>query len=203
MSQDLSLGEISSLSPSGYHIGLRVGFSFAAVVENTFPPSWVTLYTQEAFFLDDPVVRWVHTHTGITAWEDLFENDPRGILRLAAHYGMRHGLAVSVLDEDDATGTRSYGMFARKDRAFTESEGLALLAYIDLRHGQLSPPGNITDREIEVLVRVSQGQRLKVISYDLGVTEGAIKQRLKLAKNKLGAKTTTEAVAMARERGLI
>jgi LuxR family transcriptional regulator len=50
---------------------------------------------------------------------------------------------------------------------------------------------------------VRDGKRLKEIAFDLGVTEGAVKQRLKNAKIKLGAKTGTQAAALASQYGLI
>jgi len=50
---------------------------------------------------------------------------------------------------------------------------------------------------------VKDGQRLKQIAYNLGVTEGAVKQRLKNAKIKLGANTSTQAATMARQFKLI
>jgi LuxR family transcriptional regulator len=50
---------------------------------------------------------------------------------------------------------------------------------------------------------IKDGKRLKEIAFDLGVTEGAVKQRLKNAKTKLGAKTGTQAAALASQYGLI
>ena len=50
---------------------------------------------------------------------------------------------------------------------------------------------------------VRDGLRVKQIAYELGVSEGAVKQRLKNAKLKLGAQTGAQAAAMASEFGLI
>ena len=50
---------------------------------------------------------------------------------------------------------------------------------------------------------VRDGLLLKEIANALGVSEGAIKQRLKNAKKKLGAKTSTQAAATAAQHGLI
>jgi len=65
------------------------------------------------------------------------------------------------------------------------------------------PPTNLTAAELEALAMVKDGQRLKQIAYNLGVTEGAVKQRLKNAKIKLGANTSTQAATMARQFKLI
>jgi len=50
---------------------------------------------------------------------------------------------------------------------------------------------------------VREGLRLKQIAHDLGVSEGAVKQRLKNAKSKLGANTSAQAAAMVADFGLI
>jgi LuxR family transcriptional regulator len=50
---------------------------------------------------------------------------------------------------------------------------------------------------------VRDGLLLKQIAARLGVSEGAIKQRLKSAKFKLGSKTSSQAVSAAVGYGLI
>ena len=79
----------------------------------------------------------------------------------------------------------------------------ALGSYVLARHGAMRPPQNITDAEIEAMRLVKSGHRLKQIAYQLGVTEGAVKQRLKNARLKLNAKTGAEAISRAAAFGLI
>ena len=62
---------------------------------------------------------------------------------------------------------------------------------------------SLTPRELEVFSGLIGGERSKEIAFDLGVTEGAVKQRLKNAKVKLGAHTSTQAATMARQFKLI
>ncbi|KMW60742.1 hypothetical protein AIOL_000907 [Candidatus Rhodobacter oscarellae] len=50
---------------------------------------------------------------------------------------------------------------------------------------------------------VKDGLLMKEVANLLGVTEGAVKQRLKSAKSKLGAKTGTHAATRATTFGLI
>ena len=65
------------------------------------------------------------------------------------------------------------------------------------------PPRHITSAEIEALRLVKNGHRLKQVAHELGVTEGAVKQRLKNARLKLEAKTGAEAISRAAAFGLI
>ena len=78
-----------------------------------------------------------------------------------------------------------------------------LHAFVCARHEALCPPRNLTVAELEALRLLKGGQRLKQIAHELGVTEGAVKQRLKNARLKLNAKTGAEAISRAASFGLI
>jgi LuxR family transcriptional regulator len=78
-----------------------------------------------------------------------------------------------------------------------------LRGHIQRLHAEKAPPSNLTLAELEALRMVRDGLRVKQIALELGVSEGAVKQRLKNAKLKLGAQTGAQAAAMASEFGLI
>jgi len=152
--------------------------------------------------LHDPVMRWLYSHTGATRWSALEADDSQGILKLAATYGMRYGAAISCVDNDQ-TGQRSFGSFTRFDREFTDEE-IALLSEEVIRlHLATRPPSNLTRAEKEVLEMVKNGMLLKQMAAELGVSQGAVKQRLKNAKLKLGANNSAQAATKAMEFGLI
>lgn len=198
----LDLEDVSLIAPAGYFLALRIGFAFPMEEVNALPPDWVETYTRKGYMLFDPVVRWAYSHTGTQTWAALYADDARGVLAEAASFGLNYGVIVSVFD-GNPDGQRSFGSFAREDREFNSLEIKALEAYVQRRHKEMAPPANLTAAELEALRGVKAGQRLKEIAYDLSVTEGAVKQRLKNAKEKLGAKTSTQAAALASQFGLI
>lgn len=202
MTQQLAADQLQSIAPSGHYIALRIGFAFPVEEVNALPADWVEHYTQNRFMLFDPVIRWVYSHVGISKWSDLAMDDPRKVLSQAQTFGLRFGVAISVFDNNEE-GQRSFGSFARSDREFTELESKLLQAYVTRRHFEMAPPKNLTMAELEALGMVRDGKRLKEIAHEIGVTEGAVKQRLKNAKLKLGAKTGTQAAALAGQYGLI
>jgi LuxR family transcriptional regulator len=152
--------------------------------------------------MDDPVIRWAYECEGACRWSAIVQPDRRGILRAACDHGLRFGVAVSHV-EHLPNGLRSWASFARADREFTDAEMDLLHAHLRRRHDALVPPRNITSAEIEALRLIKEGQRLKQIAWQLGVTEGAVKQRLKNARLKLDAKTGAEAISRAAAFGLI
>lgn len=198
----IDLDDIAAIAPAGYFIALRIGFAYPMEEINALPPDWVETYTRKGYMLFDPVVRWAYGHTGTQSWRALYADDAKGVLEEAGRHGLKHGVIISVYDGND-DGQRSFGSFARADRDFFQSEINVLEAFVRRRHSEMAPPVNLTDAELEALRLVAKGQRLKEIAFDLSVTEGAVKQRLKNAKDKLGAKTSTQAAAMARQFGLI
>jgi LuxR family transcriptional regulator len=194
--------DIADLAPAGYYIALRVGFAFPVEEVNNLPPEWVAHYTRNRFMLHDPVIRWVYSHTGTQRWSALIQDDSRDIMKQASTFGLRYGVAISVFDGNEQ-GQRSFASFVRSDREFDDLEIKLLLSFLQRRHLEMAPPTNLTDAEIEALSMVKDGKRLKEIAFLLGVSEGAVKQRLRNAKFKLNAATSTQAATIAAQHGLI
>lgn len=202
MSGLLGVDDLVNLAPLGYFMALRIGFAFPIEEVNELPSDWVAHYTQARLMLHDPVIRWAYAQTGAIRWADLAADDPKRVLIQARSFGLCHGVTISVLD-NDSRAQRSFASFVRGDRDFTDLEMKLLQAYVTRRHHETAPPTNLTRAELEVLVRIKAGKRLKEIAHLLGVSEGAVKLRLKNAKAKLGARTGPQAAALANQYGLI
>lgn len=199
---ELDFDDLSVLAPIGYYLALRVGFASPVEEINTLPNEWVEHHTRQRFMVFDPVVRWVYGNTGFVRWSEIEDEDPRGVLKQAKAFGLKYGVAVAVFD-GNSDGRRSYGYFARNDREFTDIEARLLHAFLLRRHSEMEPPTNLTDAELQALKLLKQGMRLKEVAHELGVSEGAIKQRIRNAKAKLGANTSSQAATIAFQHGLI
>ena len=70
-------------------------------------------------------------------------------------------------------------------------------------HSARGGEGPLTDREVQVLAGVAQGERSKEIAARLGITERTIKAHLASIYNKLGVDSRAAAVAVATQRGLL
>ena len=194
--------EFQKIAPLGHHIALRVGFAFPLEEINALPRNWLQFYTANKMVVQDPVFRWAYAQTGAVRWEELEQFDPHGVIAKAREFGLNHGVSVACIDEG-GQNVRSFGSFLRADRPFTDSEMALLLDRVTRLHRRIMPPQNITNAETEALAMVGEGMRLKQIAHELGVTEGAVKQRLKNVKSKLGANTSAQAASLARAYGLI
>lgn len=202
MAEEFGPDQVKALAPSGHYIALRIGFAFPMQEVNALPQDWVEHYTVQRFMLDDPVIRWIYSNSGAARWSQIDLADPRQVFRQAWAFGLRYGVAICCFD-GNSEGLRSFGSFARGDREFEADEIEQLSAYVTRLHYETAPPSTLTQAELEALRMVKSGLRLKQIAHNIGVTEGAVKQRLKNAKLKLGAKTGTQAATMASKFGLI
>lgn len=197
-----SMQDVKKVATSGYYIALRIGFAFPVEEVNALPQPWIDHYTANRFMLHDPVIRWMYGNTGATPWSAITLADPLRIFDQAQTFGLRYGVAVAYFD-GNGDGQRSFGSFARADREFEQDEIAALHNYVKRLHNAKAPPRNLTKAELEALSMVKDGLRLKQIAHNLGVSEGAVKQRLRNGKKKLGAQTSAQAAAMVAEFGLI
>lgn len=199
---DTAADALLEKSPQGYFLALRIGFAFPIFEKNALPKDWVSRYSSRGYVLADPVMNWLYRETGAIRWSEIEFDDPRGVMVEAREFGLNYGVAICCADTGP-DGQRSFGSFARFDREFLDVEVAELQVKLQQMHDALTPPTNLTAAEIEALGMVKDGLMLKEIADLLGVSEGAVKQRLKNAKSKLNAKTGTHAATLATSYKLI
>ena len=76
-------------------------------------------------------------------------------------------------------------------------------ANMPMTESRASEPVNLTDRELEVLRAVAQGERSKEIAVQLGISERTVKAHLASIYNKLGVDSRAAAIAVAAQKGLL
>ncbi|MCC0067183.1 MAG: autoinducer binding domain-containing protein [Rhodovulum sp.] len=159
-------------------------------------------YTVSGLIVHDPAMVWAYRNCGITRWGELGANDSQGVIELARAHGLNFGAVASFLDAGDA-GQRSFGFFFRSDRDYKTEEMQLLNELLIQSHLAHARPRNLTAAELETLSLVKNGLLMKEIACLLGISESAIKQRLKSARVKLNAKTGSQAAARATMLGMI
>jgi LuxR family transcriptional regulator len=193
------LDELTELSPLGFTVGLHIRFATPLLYHSTFPPAWVRHYNDNSYYLRDPLVFWGIGTTGVTRWSEIGLPDPFDVIKQAAQFGMKYGASASC----GPISSRSIVGIGRGDREFTNEE-LVKLEEIALRlHEENTPPTELTQAQIEALQCISNGDRHTAAAAKLGISESALKARLKSARIRLEARTTSEAVRKAREYRLL
>lgn len=194
--------EFSVLAPAGFYIAVRVGFAFPVAEYNFLPESWIREYTVSGLMVHDPAMSWAYRNAGAVRWSSLVDTDNQGVFVLAAGHGLAYGAVVSCTNDGEPS-QRSFGFFCRSDRDYLDDELSVLVRLLRSGHESYARPKNLTAAELETLGLVKNGLLMKEIAAMLGISESAIKQRLKNARVKLNAKTGSQAAAKATMLGMI
>jgi DNA-binding CsgD family transcriptional regulator len=194
--------QIDQISPAGFYVAIRVGFSFPEEELNALPENWVEFYTTNGLVLHDPAMKWVYANTGAVRFSEIVLPDPHQVRDRAAVYGLNHGAAVSMTTPADR-GRRTYGLFFRDDRDFETSDLAQLQTIVKKLHSGVEVEAILTAAEVQALKLQSAGLRLKQIAHEIGISESAVKARLNNAKRKLGAKTMSQAASIAAARRIL
>jgi LuxR family transcriptional regulator len=193
----------TSVAPAGFYVALRLGFFSPEEELTTFSSGWIDHYTVNALALHDPLMRWIYANNGACRWSRLDLADPMGVLNSYAAFGMPFG-AVICITADCGRPSRSFGYFARQDRDLNEIE--LKLAESALRSAHFHGSGNdqpLTRPQVDALRLLSRGMRVREIAQTLGISESAVKARLKSAMARTDARTPVQAASIALQRGLL
>ena len=194
--------QIDRISPAGFYVAIRVGFSFPEEELNGLPENWVEFYTTHGLVVHDPAMKWVYSNTGATRMSEITLPDLHQVRERAAMFGLNHGAVISVMSQADR-GRRSYGLFFRDDRDFEETDLDQLHTILTRLHSGIEADTSLTAAEVQALRMQAEGLRLKQIAAEIGISESAVKARLNNAKRKLGAKTLSQAASIASTRRIL
>ena len=121
------LRRLHGRSPAGFAIGLHIQYTTPRYFFQSYSKDWLDAYSAKGFVMYDPIVHWGFSNEGFVRWSDLASQDPLGVLKEAAKYGMPYGMAASVV----RNSSRSIAGFSRGDREMTDLEMTSI--YKDLR----------------------------------------------------------------------
>ena len=195
-------GEVfARIAPAGHYAAVRLGFFSPEEESNTFDPEWIDHYTIHGLALHDPLMRWVYSGSGARRWSALPVPDPMHVLEAYATFGMIYGAVVCVT-ADEIRPRRTFGYFARQDRELTDAELAALESALRALHcGDAAEESVLTRAQADALRLLARGMRRKQIAFALGISESAVKARLKSAVVRMDARTPAQAASLAAEKG--
>lgn len=193
------LEQLGAIAPMGYTVGLHIRFATPLVYKSSYPAAWVEQYNSQSYYLRDPLVFWGVGVEGTTRWSAIPLPDPFNVMKKAAAHGLRYGAVSSY----GPITSRSIVGIARADREFTDGELETLREATVQLHIEARPPSDLTRAQIEALRCLAEGDRHAAAADKLGITESALKARLKSARIRLEARTTSEAIRKLREFRLL
>jgi LuxR family transcriptional regulator, quorum-sensing system regulator SdiA len=196
---DRGLAQLSDLAPKGYALGLHIRFASAHLMIQTYDPRWTEIYTERGYMLADPMVFWGFGNDGAIRWSEIDLPDPHGILDQARSHGLTYGVAVAF----GPTASRTIGGFARADREYNDDEIARISEIVEKLHIASEPPEQLTSAQRMALRLIARGNRHAEAAALLGISESALKARLRSARDRLFVRTTAEAIQRAQEYKLL
>ncbi|MBT9386601.1 autoinducer binding domain-containing protein [Pseudooceanicola sp. CBS1P-1] len=197
------------LAPAGYYLSIhRRTFCSAEAAYSSLSAEWLRYYTDHMFALRDPLLHWGLINEGTSRWTNvdlssiLQEAYTDRVVEKARDCGMTFG-AVSFLRSDVASPIKSCLIVARNDRELTGTELEETDALLHRIVASVPLQSGLSKGEIELLRLLARGMTQAEASQALGLSSPATKKRLERARASLGARTTTNAVALAMERGIL
>jgi len=144
-----TLGQLNKLAPTGYALGIHIEFTTPKFMFQTYPKDWLDYYSSNGLVMSDPMVAWAFQDVGAKRWSEL--DDPAGVMKKAAEYGMRYGVVVSVASNDSQTICG----FANADREFTDEEIAQIEASVNQIHDNTADTARLDPQTVAQLKKMS------------------------------------------------
>lgn len=148
------LGELNTLAPAGYAIGLQITYTTPKFMFQSYSIDWLNYYAQHGLLMMDPTLGWGFENTGAVRWDDLKALDTAGTLEKAASFGINFGVTCAK-ESDSQDGVRSIGSFSRTDRDFTDDEVSQIHAAFDRLHDSTEDQAQLTEETVQQLKKMS------------------------------------------------
>jgi NarL family two-component system response regulator YdfI len=118
--------------------------------------------------------------------------------------GLRAGAKGYLLKDTDRETLFNTIRAARRGETLLKPEIIArVLSKAGETGAKAASVTDLTERELEVLKAVAQGERSKEIAVRLGISERTVKAHLASIYNRLGVDSRAAAIAVAAKKGLL
>jgi LuxR family transcriptional regulator len=196
---DDEIAQMHTLAPTGWIMGFNLTYRGPEHLYNAYPEAWRKIYEDRNYFFGDPIAMWTMTHEGADRWSNVRIPDIRGVMSAAKKFKLNYGLAISR----KVAGKRSFLTLSHPDREFTNEEIARCTTKFNLWTDMVLNRAALTAAELDVLRCFRDGQGQQDTAANLGIAESTVKQRAVKACAKLGAKSRTQAVAIAVARNYL
>ncbi|WP_349963116.1 autoinducer binding domain-containing protein [Rhizobium sp. ZPR3] len=199
-----------TMPPTGQTRRQQVGH----VLLNAWPNDWISRYFENDYLSHDPTIRMVREQHAPFFWRDIEGQrgqsaQAREVMGEAKEFGLREGFTIALRTFDGIAVGFSIGGDHIEIRE-QERSGLQLLATIALDRAlqlreldELPLLKGVTSRERRALQLAADGLRDHEVAIRMGISHHGAEKHLRSVRDKLEAKNTTNAIAIAIRLGLI
>ena len=191
------------------------------VILTNLSDEWMAFYRSERFYERDYPLDFLKSETTPLRWitiDDRLATEPDGekyasAWRIVQDWGINSGVTIPLPFVGRYKGGISlvappHADAEAQDRRYLENEA-EILSLVHLVHSSVNKSViarthfGLSNREIDVLQRVSEGRQTKQIAAELETSPHTVEKQIKSARTRLGARTTAEAVTHAALLGMV
>lgn len=184
------------------------------ILLNAWPNDWIMRYFDNDYLRHDPTIRMVREKHAPFLWQDIeaqqLQNPvARDVMGEAGEFGLREGFTIAFETFDGTAIGFSIGG-ERIEMREQERGGLQLLAtfavdrVLQLEEAdQLPLLKGVSARERRALQLAADGLKDHEIALRMGITHHGAEKHLRSVRDKLEARNTTNAIAIAIRLGLL
>lgn len=183
------------------------------IVCDHWPEGWTDRYRDQNYFADDPVGRWSITKRRPFRWQDAQKAmAPTPIRRQIAGEAWEHGLADGIAYPLHGETSAVVSLASESNLSIDASDEASIFLAVsyyksaaeDIEHlSRKHDKPALTYRDIEHLKWMAAGKTAWETSCILSISESAVKVHRATVRRKLGVATTTQAIAVSVQRGII
>lgn len=194
------IAELHHLAPTGWIMGFNLTYQGPEHLFNAYPEQWRQIYQDRNYFFADPIARWTIENEGWTRWSMVPRHaEDMPFMHAAQQFKLNYGVAISRKTDLK----RSFLTLSHPKREFTDDEIITVVTKFNLWTDLVLNRASLTSAELAVLECLRDGLGQAAIAEKLSIAEATVKQRAQKACSKLGAKTRTQAVAIAVARNYL
>jgi DNA-binding CsgD family transcriptional regulator len=210
-------GEFDVANLSYWHIGMRGAKPAQAIWLSTYPEPYRTTYLERGLQRTDPAFVLSFARLLPTDWDAIHRLDgSRAVLEAASvHRIPVRGIAVPICDETTGDSLFNVNLDCHegewRQRRNVLARDFMVIGHVyhvmmrGLVRGSepLAELPRLSPREVDVMRLAAQGYSAKRTALKLGISPHSVRVHLTLARRRLKARNTAEAVAIALTRGLL
>lgn len=202
------LKEFTGVCHASYQLNPpHISATTAPIIRTTYPPEWIARYLLRDYLLIDPVVQLGFASASPFFWHEMpVDAEQKNFMKDAAAHGVgTDGFVIPVFAEGRRGILSVTTNLGRADWVASVAEQQFPLRAAANRIHQLlcrdhahdASPRLLAKRERECLAWVANGLDAQAIAHQLALSSHTVRGYLRAAREKLGCKTLSQAVARA------